>query len=39
MLVGSDGVSKATVSNRMLRVNGTALGRADGTPRDRKDQQ
>jgi hypothetical protein len=39
MLVGSDGASKATVSNKMLRVNGTALGRPDVTPRDRKDQQ
>jgi hypothetical protein len=39
MLVGSDGTSKATVANRMLRVNGTTVARDIATPRGRSNQQ
>ncbi|HYK02088.1 MAG TPA: carboxypeptidase regulatory-like domain-containing protein [Thermoanaerobaculia bacterium] len=40
MLVGSDGASKATVANRMLRVNGTTIDGRDGAaPRGRTNQQ
>ncbi|HEX7152528.1 MAG TPA: carboxypeptidase regulatory-like domain-containing protein [Thermoanaerobaculia bacterium] len=34
MLVGSNGAQKATVANRTLRVNGTAIGQPDAAPRD-----